>query len=267
MKAYLRYSPFVALLFPFAFAFGGDYHVAFNPGEDLLFRIRWGAMVGGYSTLTVPEIQLKDGRPAYHIVSEARSTAFVDTFYKVRDKNEAWLDTNTPRSLGYAKQLHEGKYRVEESVRFDPATNRYYMEEHRLDKKKRQSKEGDIPANVFDILSSFYYVRGMTLVVGQTISVDVHNGDKTWPLLVAVKKMERVKVKAGKFECYLLEPQLRESGLFIQKGKKLQVWVTADERHMPVQMRCDIKLGSVTAELVKIRRADPASPSLARLVE
>ena len=92
-----------------------DYHPAFAQGEDLLFRIRWGAMTGGYSTMSVPDIEIKDGAAAYHIVSEARSTGFVDTFYKVRDKNEAWLDMlQTPRSLGYAKNLREGKYRVEE---------------------------------------------------------------------------------------------------------------------------------------------------------
>jgi hypothetical protein len=250
MKTYLRLSALLALLSSLSF---GDMRPAFNPGEDLLFRIRWGAVVGGYSTLTVPEVQMKDGQLAYHIVSEARSTAFVDTFYKVRDKNEAWLDMNTPRSLGYAKQLREGKYRVEESVQFDQANNRYHLTEHRLDRQTRESKEGTIPPNVFDILSSFYYVRGMALEVGKTISIDVHSGDKTWPLLVTVLKKERIKVKAGKFDTYLLEPQLREAGLFMHKGKKLQVWVTADERHMPVQMRADIVIGSITAELVKAR--------------
>ena len=138
-----------------------EYRPAFVQGENLLFRIRWGTITGGYSTLTVPDIETKDGSTAYHIVSEARSTGFIDTFYKVRDKNEAWMDTALPRSLGYAKKLREGKYRVEESVRFDQAANRFHLEEHRLDRNTRETKEGDIPPNVFDILSSFYYVRGV----------------------------------------------------------------------------------------------------------
>lgn len=233
-----------------------DYHPAFAKGENLLFRIHWGAITGGYSTLRVPDVELKDGVPAYHIISEARSTGLVDAFYKVRDVNEAWLDTTAPRSLGYAKTLHEGNYRIEESVHFDQAKNRFYLEEHRLDKNTRATKEGEIPPNVLDILSSFYYVRGMPLEVGRTISIDVHSGDKTWPLLVAVRRRQTVKVKAGTFDCFVLEPVLREPGIFIHKGKKLEIWVTADERRMPVLMRCDIVIGHISAELVSNTSTD-----------
>jgi hypothetical protein len=239
---------FLFLQCPFLHA---DYRPAFEKGEDLLFRIHWGAVTGGYSTLTVPDMEIKNGTPAYHIVSEARSTAFVDTFYKVRDKNEAWLDATEPRSLGYAKNLHEGKYSVEEKVNFDQAKNRFYLEEHRRDRNTREIKEGAIPPNVFDMLSSFYYMRSMPLEVGRTFSIDVHSGEKTWPLLIAVKRRETVNVKAGKFDCYVLEPVLREPGIFIHKGKKLEIWVTADDHRMPVLMRCDIIIGSISAELVR----------------
>jgi len=253
-------------LFVFATsAFSADYHPVSIQGENLLFRIHWGTITGGYSTLTVPNVEVKDGAAAYHIVSEARSTGWVDTFYKVRDKNEAWLDLTSPRSLGYAKNLHEGHYRVEEQVRFDQTKNRYYLEEHRLDKETRETKEGDIPPNVFDMLSSFYYVRGMPLEVGHTVSIDVHSGEKTWPLLVKVQRRETVKVKAGKFDCFVLEPVMREPGIFIHKGKKLEIWVTADERRMPVLMKCEIFIGHISAELVKQTPGSdtPAMPLLA----
>jgi hypothetical protein len=236
-----------------------EYRPAFAQGEDLLFRIHWGAITGGYSTMSVPNIEMKDGSPAYHIVSEARSTGFVDTFYEVRDKNEAWLDVSEPRSLGYSKNLHEGKYRVQEDVHFDQAKNRFHLEERRLDKDAHETKEGSIPPNVFDILSSFYYVRGMPLEVGRTVSIDVHSGEKTWPLLVGVKRRETIKVKAGTFDCYVLEPIMREPGIFIHKGKKLEIWVTADERRMPVLMRCDIIIGHISAELVQHKSGNTAA--------
>src|SRR5205823_12646414 len=91
------------------------------------------------------------------------------------------------------------------------------------------------------------------LEVGKSFTIDVHSGTKTWPLLVKVKKLEKVKVKAGRFLCYRVEPVLREQGIFISKGKKLEVWLTADEQHMPVLMRSEIFIGHVSAELVKHR--------------
>ena len=225
---------------------------ALREGEDLLFAIRWGVVTGGYATLTVPSIDLIGGQRAYHLLSEAKSTGVVETFYKVRDRNEAWLDTSFPRSLRYSKKILEGKYSVDEVVDLDQTARTFHRTEIRHDKNDaREEKQGTIPSNVLDILSSLYYVRSLPLEVGKSFTIDVHSGEKTWPLVVNVKKLEKVKVKAGKFLCYRVEPLLREPGIFISKGKKLEVWLTADERHMPVLMRSEIFIGHVSAELVK----------------
>lgn len=229
-----------------------EFRPPFREGEDLLFQVRWGVITGGYATLSVPSIDLVDGKSAYHILSEARSTGMVDTFYRVRDKNEAWLDTASPRSLRYSKTILEGKYSVNEVVELDQTARTFHETEIRHDKNNaRQEKQGAIPANVLDVLSSLYYVRSLPLEVGKSFTIDVHSGDKTFPLVVKVKKLETVKVKAGKFLCYRVEPKLRERGIFISKGKKLEVWMTADARHMPVLMRSEIFIGHVSAELVR----------------
>src|SRR5258706_11645821 len=235
-----------------------EFQPAFSEGEDLTFAIRWGVITGGYATLTVPSVDLIDNRPAYHILSEARSTGVVETFFKVRDRNEAWMDTTEPRSLRYSKKIHEGKYSVDEVVELDHTALTFHQTEIRHDKNDaREEKKGEIPANVLDVLSSLYYIRSQTLEVGKSFTVDVHSGDKTFPLLVKVKKLEKIKVKAGKFLCYRVEPVLRERGIFISKGRKLEVWMTADARHMPVLMRSEIFIGHVSAELVKLTLPQP----------
>jgi hypothetical protein len=241
-----------------------DYSVPFQQGEELLFAIRWGAVTGGYSTLDVRDEAPVGNQGAYHIVSEAHSTGLVDAFYHVDDRNEAWLDKTWPRSLRYSKKIREGKYRVQEVVELDQAGHQYRRRENRLDKQTHEERKGAIPPNVLDVLSSLYYVRTLPLAVGQSYTLDVHSGDKTWPLVVKVKKRERVKVKAGKFDCFRLEPLLREPGIFISKGKKLEVWVTADARHIPVLMRSEIFIGHVSAELVrKFLPPTPGAPDLA----
>jgi hypothetical protein len=230
----------------------GDYPTPFQEGENLTFVVRWGVVTGGYATLGVPSIDTVEGQPAYHILSEARSTGMVETFYKVRDKNEAWMATSSPKSLRYSKKIHEGKYSVDQVVDLDQTAKTFHLTEIRHDKNDaREEKKGDIPANVLDVLSSLYYIRSAPLEVGKSFTIDVHSGDKTFPLLVKVEKLEKIKVKAGKFLCYRVEPVLRDHGIFISKGKKLEVWMTADARHMPVLMRSEIFIGHVSAELVK----------------
>jgi hypothetical protein len=65
-------------------------------------------------------------------------------------------------------------------------------------------------------------------------------------------KRETIKTKAGKFKCVVVEPFMREEGIFIQKGRKLQIWMTDDERKIPVQMRVEVFFGHVSARLAKM---------------
>ncbi len=224
-----------------------------HEGEDLRFAIKWGVVTAGYSSLKVETVETINDRRTHHVVAEARSTGFVSTMYRVKDRNETWIDLQTPGTMRYARNIQEGKYRLDEQVELDPTTRRFSLRAYRADKKKHVTHEGDIPANVLDVLGSFYYVRTLPLEVGKSFTIDVHSGNKVYPMVVNVKARQKVKVKAGKFDCFLLEPQLREPGIFISKGKKLEVFVTADERRMPVLMRSEVFIGHVAAELVSHR--------------
>lgn len=102
-----------------------------------------------------------------------------------------------------------------------------------------------------DTLASLYITRTRKLTVGDAFSLDVFSG-RRYPLIVKVLRRETIKVPAGQFDCFVVEPFLTERGIFIQKGKKLQVWLTADDRKIPVMMKAEIFIGHVYAELTKI---------------
>jgi len=223
---------------------------AFGTSEDLRFVIRWGVITAGNSSLTVDGVQVLADRQVYHLVSEAHSTGVVDTFYRVTDRNEAWLDTASLTSLGYSKHLHEGSFQENSDVTFDQAARHWVRVTHRVDKNSIENKEGELPPDCLDIQSSLYLTRTMSLEVGKTFSIDVQSSDKIYPVVVNVLRRQTIKVPAGTFDCFLVEPQLRTPGMFIAKGKKLQVWLTADARHMPVRMRTEVFFGHVVADLL-----------------
>jgi hypothetical protein len=70
--------------------------------------------------------------------------------------------------------------------------------------------------------------------------------------VIRVLRRETVRTPAGAFHCVVVEPGMREEGIFIQKGRKLQIWLTDDERKVPVLMRVEVFFGHVTAELSKM---------------
>ncbi len=223
----------------------------FGPGEEFQYVVKWGVVVAGYSNLSIPEMLDVNSRSTYHIVSTARSGGVINAFYKVEDHNDVWLDQNALVTVRYEKRIREGKFQIEETSLLDQPRRRWKTRSYRLDKNTYEEKEGDLPANALDSFGSLYYVRTLPLKVGQTYIIDVHNSDKVYPLVVDVIKREKVKVPAGKFDCILVEPFLRGPGIFISKGKKLQVWLTDDERRIPVRMRSEVVIGHVSAELTQ----------------
>jgi hypothetical protein len=218
--------------------------------ERLVYNVSWGVMSVGDATLETTELLEFGGRPAYHIVSRAVSNKFCDAFYKVRDLNESWIDAAKFSSLGYQKNLHEGHFVRDEWVVYDTDKHDFLAKITGKD-GHFEYKAGTVPVSVQDILSSMYYLRSQKLAEGNEITLDV-NTKQNWPLVIRVIKKEKVRTPAGAFNTILVEPALRQEGIFIQKGRKLQIWLTDDDRKMPVQMKVEVFFGHVTAKLAKV---------------
>ncbi|MBL0060467.1 MAG: DUF3108 domain-containing protein [bacterium] len=100
------------------------------------------------------------------------------------------------------------------------------------------------------MLSAGYRTRTVPLEVGDTIAIRTHDVKVTYDLLVFVLARDTVQTLAGEFDCFVCEPVLKSGGLF-QKERKahVYVWVTADERRIPVVMSSKVSFGSFTVEL------------------
>ncbi len=219
-------------------------------GETLEYKIYWGLIYVGSSYLKIDKVVDISSRTAWHIVSEARSGSFLANFYKVRDRNEAWLDTSGLYSYGYYKILSEGGYFFNEWVVFDVPGGRYYGK--KMNRKGEISDLGgplDKPVN--DVLSAIYRLRTMQVAPGTKIGMDV-NTKRNWRLTIKAGKREKISTDYGKRKCLLLEPMVGEDGLFVAKaGKRMLVWITDDELKLPMMLKAEIFIGSITAKLVR----------------
>ena len=89
---------------------------ALQGGEELKYKLSWGVVPAGKGKITITENEENMG--VFHIVTTARSNAFVDTFYRVRNRIETFLDL-TKGSLGYSKYQKEGTHKRNVDVVFD----------------------------------------------------------------------------------------------------------------------------------------------------
>jgi len=177
-------------------------------------------------------------RPCYLIVSTANSNKFFSSFYKVEDRVESVIDATGIYSWFFEKKLSEGSYRATKSYNFDQLNHKVYYDNDTL----------DIPFFVQDALSILYYARTLDLKVGKSIFIDNFTDGKLYPLELKVIQKETISVKAGKFDCIVVEPLLLSSGIFKHEGR-LKVWLTDDQLKMPVLMKSKVLVGSISAEL------------------
>lgn len=216
---------------------------AFRVGEKLTFNINYGFITAGVAIMQIPKLQKISGRETYHIDFKVNSTSTFDLFYKVRDRYSTYLDVQGIFPWRFEQHIREGGYTRDFSAFFDQR------------KGKVHTTEGtyDIPKNVLDIIAGFYFIRTVNFNLynpGDTLHLHNFYKDKTFPLDVIYRGKENVEVDAGTFRCIVVEPRIKQGGLFKSEGSIL-VWLTDDEIKMPVRVKSKIVVGSILADLTK----------------
>ena len=216
---------------------------AFDVGETLTFWLGWQGINGGEAVLSVVDTVKVGDRWAYHIKSVATSNKTISVFFKVEDRVETYVDVKGIFPFWFEKHLSEGKYKADRYYTFDQLNNVVITGKNDTIK---------IPEYTQDILSSFYFMRTQKLEPGKSFYISNFDNGKNYKVEVKVYKKEKVKVDAGKFNCIKIEPLLESEGLFRKQGR-LYIWLTDDERHIPVLMRSKAIIGAFEARLISMK--------------
>lgn len=233
----------------------------FRPGERLTFQLKWSFIPVGETILEVLPIESINGVPAYHFVMLVKTYDFVDLFYKVRDRVDAYTDTAMTHSILYVKKQQEGSTKRDIVVNFDWEK----MEAQYSNFGKKRESIAVLPGS-FDPLSVFYAFRLQNLKENLEIQTPVTDGKKSVIGKAKVIRREGLKLVSGTYDTYLVEPDIEHIGGVFEKSRdaKLSIWVTADERRIPVKITSKVIVGSFVAELVSaemIGRGHSTGPS------
>ncbi len=221
----------------------------FSIPERLQYDLTWTGIKTGEAIL-----EARDHGQYIQLISTAESAKWVSLFYAVEDTVTSTLKREGEKeSFGafigvpyrYRITLQEGKHRRDKEILFDYPAGKITHINH----LRREVREFPLKGMVFDPLSSFYYLRSLPLAVGKSVSIDLFDNKKTYALEVRVLRKETVKTPAGTFPTLVVKPLMQSEGIFHRKGDIL-IWLTDDERRLPVQLKTRVVLGSVKAVLV-----------------
>ena len=218
---------------------------AFGPGEKLRFEVRALSMLGGYGVLEVGDSETVKGRPCYPLIAKATTAFPFNMIYQVHDVQTSFFDVVDFISWKFQNDVLEGKHKAQNLELYDQLRHR--VERTRKDKP---SEEIDTAPFTQDIISCFYYFRLLPMKVGENYSIPTQAGGKNYNLIVEVLNKERISIPYGTFDCIHIKPHVRYATIF-RNTDDIDIWLTDDERRIPILVRSAIFIGHVEATLLE----------------
>lgn len=240
-------TPFSRVLAAVALLVASSSHAGTRPRtESLAFEVFWSGMLVGRARIeTVPTTDSNQ----FVVRTTAKANQTIQSWYPVRDTVESWVSATTGLPLRFHKRLNEGSYSASVLLNFDRTNQKVSV---RGAQKKGGAPDTTliVPAEVHDLLSAFQATRQAMLEPGGSIRLPIVDNRKVFQNVeIACLRRETIEVDDKLYKTLVIEPRLHGDALFKSKGKLL-IWLTDDERRMPVLMESAIKLGTIRAELV-----------------
>jgi len=214
---------------------------AFGVGERLVFDVSYGMITAGEAVMHIPAYDSVAGRQCYRVEFSVNSLPSFSWIYKVEDRYLTFVDVETIAPWRFEQHIREGSYRRDFIAEFDQANG------------LAKTKDGvfQVPAYIHDIMSAFYFTRTQdfsTAQPGDGITLNNFYKDKSHELRVKFLGRQELEVGAGTFKTIVVEPLVKEGGLFKSEGR-LVVWLTDDEKKIPVRVNTKVVIGSIDTEL------------------
>jgi hypothetical protein len=231
--------------------------VPFQPGETLAYDVGWSNfLTAGTATTSVLEKRPSAGSTAYYIVAEGQPIDLLMRLYKLHYRADTLLDAATllPRRASIVAQ--EGQRRRTQVTTYDQRARSATYEAQTATTVKRTLR---LPAPAQDPLSAIYAIRTMPLRQHQTIRMTVVEGGELLNVEISVAGREAVRSGAGSTTAWKLVPTVRDDKGRLETTRRMAMWVTDDDRRLPVRMEAELAVGRFTLVLREARARDTAS--------
>ena len=205
-------------------------------GEILTYSVKIKGLSAGTQITKVVEKTTLADQPVYRFRSERQTGSLLGKLYHFQDQTESYATTDQLYPLKYVRDLEEQKGRWHIEIDFDhgKGTAQYT--------KNSDNKALNLPIGIQDDLSMLYFLRSKELQVGQTYGLPVLVKDKCEHVTLEVHRREVIKTKAlGRVETLML----RTSHGYL-------MWLTNDDRRIPVRIEAESRIGKLVGVLEKV---------------
>jgi len=205
--------------------------------------MHYGFIDAGRATLEVKPCDKKiNNRDLIHVVGKGKSLGAFNWFFKVQDRYETYIDAESMIPWMFIRRVYEGGYKINQD---------YTFFQHKQKVTDANKKAYDVPENIQDMISSYYYARTLDFSnakIGDEFEFNSFVDGEVFPLKIKYLGKETIKIRKGKFKCLKFVPVVQKGRIF-KTEEDLQVWISDDENKIPLLAKAKILVGSIKMEV------------------
>jgi hypothetical protein len=227
----------------------------FAAGETAVYNVHWDGgpvnLPAGTATLTIREGE----RGGDHWRFEARAVTanWVAGFFRANDV----LITTADRDLlplVHTREIREGRRELDRTFIYDRNARNIRVGDS-LD-AARAADALTLPLGAEaarDALTALYYIRTLPLAPGTIVTVPINEGGASLVLQVAVAEADAIEHGGRMTPTIRLEPRMMRR-IERRRPISMTLWLSADERRVPLRLIIDAGFGRIRAELQQVSR-------------
>lgn len=165
--------------------------------------------------------------------------------------------TVEPASFGVmqtSKLDEQGKRRRTSLALFDRAAGKVVWTERDPNDPTREPRvvSSDFGGAVQDIASAFYFLRTQPLAPGRSFEIPISDSGRVYRVPIRVGERKRLKTVLGQVFALRIEAEVFGEERLLRGKGTLSIWLTDDERRVPVRAQIINELGTVDLKLKRI---------------
>src|SRR5512135_655402 len=224
----------------------------FETGEKAVYHATWNGMISVATAEVYTTPTVVDGRKVYQVRVEAKTSKVLDLIWRMRDTISSTFDAKVLMPSRFTFSQRENSRIIDTDARFDHEAKRWAVNRQQVG--KRPNIYHFDSSNTLDPITASYLARSTDFKVGDKLYIKVFGGKYQYLLELSVEAKEPVTMASGKtIEAYRIVPQIEN---ITKKGyanrlNEAAIWISADERRLPIKLSSKIVFGSVYLELVE----------------
>ncbi len=227
----------------------------FGAGERAIYEVHWDGgplnLAAGRATLRV--VDGEPGGERWEFEALAETADWVSSFFEARDRFVTTADREL-QPIEHTREVREGRRALDRTYVFDREARVVRMGE--TPGQARQPEAVALPLGVpatRDAITALYYARTLTLEPGTIVTVPINEAGSALLLQVSVADKETIEVGGNMYRAIRVEPRLTRR-IERRRPVTLTIWLSDDERRVPLRATIEAGFGRVRADLVDYTR-------------